>query len=92
MILAVNLGSNKTYNHNTGTRCCNHCCRGTVVSVIHSECGSVASFTQHAMRMRPIIFPSVPCLALPNFSTLFHKRHDFQKKNYETGNACFDFL
>jgi hypothetical protein len=31
------------------------------------------------MRMRPIILPSVAYLALPYFSPLSHKGHDFRK-------------
>jgi hypothetical protein len=36
------------------------------------------------------ILSSVACLALQNFSILFHKRHAFQKKLL-TCNVCFDF-
>ena len=46
----------------------------------YSECVSVTLFIQHANLMRRIILSSVTRLALPYFSTLFHKRYDNRKK------------
>jgi len=48
--------------------------------VSHSECVSVALVNEHAMSMPPIILSSVARLALPYFSTISHKRHDFLGK------------
>jgi hypothetical protein len=72
-----------TYKRNIEVRSRNDCCRGKAISITYSECVSVALVIQHAKRMRRIILPSVACLALPYFSSLSHKRHDFREKIIE---------
>ena len=69
--LRVNSPNNKSAEREVGRR------------ITYSECVFLALVIQHAKRMRHIISSPVPCLAVPHFSRLSHKRHDFRGEKFE---------
>ena len=80
----------ETYlQRNIETRSCIHCCCGKVKIITYYESVFVALASMESDAQYYIVIFS--CLALPYFSTLFHRRHDFLKK---TSNIkfCFHFL
>jgi len=70
---------------------CNHHCRVKAINSTYSERVSVALIMKHARRMRRIILSTVLYPAVPYFSTLSHKRHDFRKKKIIDHEVSFDF-
>jgi hypothetical protein len=65
------------YKRNIVARSRNHCSCAKSRNIAYSERVFVALAIQHAKRMRGILLSSEASLALPYFSTLFHKGHDF---------------
>jgi hypothetical protein len=62
------------------------------ISIVCSECVSVALVIQHLMRVRRIILSAVASLAVPYLSVLSHKRHDFRIKVCEHKDCFFNFF
>ena len=75
---------------NIAARSLNQFCRGKVISITYSDYVPAALIMQLAKSMRPVMSSSVPCPALPYFSTLSHterysggrKRHSINEYFY----------
>jgi len=73
--------------HYTEEHASNHSCCGNTISIMNSECGSVALLIQHAKHTHCMAI--VICPALPYFSTLPHKVKIFRQKLLNTKCALF---
>jgi len=58
---------------------------------LHIPSVSVTLVIQHARRIRRIILSHVTCLALPHFSTLSYKRHDFRREELSNQKCVLIF-
>jgi hypothetical protein len=78
LLIAIRKGHAMCVSFETRSRY--HCCCGKIVNIAHSQCVFVASLIRNTKLMRCVKFSSGSFLSVPYCSTLFHKRHDFQKK------------
>jgi len=51
---------------------------------------ALAFVIQNAKSILIILLPEA-CLALPYFSALSHKEHDFREKKFNEHKVCFDY-
>ena len=70
-------GRQDTYKRNIEARSRNQYFHGKALSITHSECVSVSFLIRHTKSMRLILLLSVSYTAVPYFSTVSHKPHDF---------------
>jgi len=56
----------------------NNFVRGKATNFTYSELIYIAFSNQQAKLHCHFILPQVPCLSVPTFSTLSHKRHNYQ--------------
>jgi hypothetical protein len=75
-------GNMYTYKRNIQARLRNHCRFGKAQIITYSKCVSATLVIRHTKRMRRIM-SSVACPVLQYFLTLFHKRLDFLKSNWQ---------
>ena len=63
----------------------NHCCRGKAIRITYSHCVFVPLRTQHNAHAS---YHHLCTVRILHFSTLCHKRHDFQKKKVAEYKMC----
>jgi hypothetical protein len=67
---------------------CRHCCSGKSIYITYTECVFVVLGIHLVIPLHHILLSFVACLALQDFSMLFHKSHDFRKEMYIRNKRC----
>jgi hypothetical protein len=80
-----------TYKRNIEAHSQNHCFSGKAISITYCECVSVALVMQHKKAHALYVLSSAAYPAPPYYSTLPHKRNDFQKNAIEHGMCVVIF-